>query len=70
MSNLPAEQAADTIDRMRDKAYELGVNRQYDPFLTLAFLSLPVIPALKLTDMGLVDVEKFRIIPVDAGVEG
>ena len=70
MSNLPAEQAADTINRMRDKAYELGVNQQYDPFLTLAFLSLPVIPALKLTDMGLVDVEKFRIIPVDAGVEG
>ena len=33
-----------------------------EPFLQLAFLSLPVIPSLKLTDRGLVDVELFRII--------
>lgn len=37
-----------------------------DPFLQLAFLSLPVIPALKLTDKGLVDVERFQLIPVKA----
>lgn len=37
-----------------------------EPFLQLAFLSLPVIPSLKLTDKGLVDVEKFCIIPVSA----
>jgi adenine deaminase len=35
-----------------------------DPFLQLAFLSLPVIPALKLTDRGLFDVEKFQPISV------
>jgi adenine deaminase len=35
-----------------------------EPFLQLAFLSLPVIPKLKLTDMGLVDVDQFKIIPV------
>ncbi len=35
-----------------------------EPFLQLAFLSLPVIPSLKLTDQGLVDVEKFAFIPV------
>ncbi len=37
-----------------------------EPFLQLAFLSLPVIPSLKLTDKGLVDVEKFQIISVSA----
>ncbi len=37
-----------------------------EPFLQLAFLSLPVIPSLKLTDKGLVDVDKFQIIPVSA----
>jgi adenine deaminase len=37
-----------------------------EPFLQLAFLCLPVIPSLKLTDKGLVDVEKFQIIDVRA----
>jgi adenine deaminase len=35
-----------------------------EPFLQLAFLSLPVIPKLKLTDLGLVDVDQFKLIPV------
>ncbi|MDP2971991.1 MAG: adenine deaminase C-terminal domain-containing protein, partial [Deltaproteobacteria bacterium] len=35
-----------------------------DPFMTLSFLSLPVIPELKLTDKGLVDVNQFKIVPV------
>ena len=37
-----------------------------DPFLQLAFLSLPVIPSLKLTDRGLVDVDKFQLVDVRA----
>jgi adenine deaminase len=37
-----------------------------EPFLQLAFLSLPVIPSLKLTDQGLVDVDQFKIIDVRA----
>lgn len=37
-----------------------------EPFLQLAFLSLPVIPSLKLTDQGLVDVDAFKLIPVRA----
>lgn len=52
------------LSLLKKEAYDLGVYEHYDPFLTLAFLSLPVIPALKLTDMGLVDVEKFTIVPV------
>ena len=35
-----------------------------DPFMVLSFLSLPVIPELKITDKGLVDVNKFKIVPV------
>ena len=36
------------------------------PFMTLSFLALSVIPALKITDQGLVDVERFEIVPFDA----
>jgi adenine deaminase len=35
-----------------------------NPFMTLSFLALPVIPELKLTDLGLVDVDRFEIIPL------
>ncbi|SDE88637.1 adenine deaminase [Sporomusa acidovorans] len=45
-------------------ARSLGVKADYDPFMTLAFLSLPVIPALKLTDAGLIDVVNFQLMPV------
>lgn len=49
---------------LQNMARELGIKLEYDPFMTLAFLSLPVIPALKLTDKGLVDVDKFALVPV------
>ncbi|WP_094603707.1 Adenine deaminase [Sporomusa silvacetica DSM 10669] len=45
-------------------ARNLGVKEEYDPFMTLSFLSLPVIPALKLTDEGLVDVTTFQLVSV------
>jgi adenine deaminase len=35
-----------------------------DPFMALSFLALPVIPALKLTDLGLVDVNRFQVVPL------
>jgi len=41
----------------------LGGNLQ-DPFMALSFLALPVIPALKLTDLGLVDVDRFQVVPL------
>lgn len=43
---------------------ELKVNPKIDPFMTLAFMALPVIPKLKLTDVGLFDVEEFKFIPI------
>jgi adenine deaminase len=44
---------------------ELNVNRQIEPVMTLCFMSLAVIPELKLTDMGLFDVEQFTFIPME-----
>ena len=48
------------LERAKDFAYSLGVNRNIDPFMTLSFLSLPVIPKLKLTTKGVFDVEHWR----------
>lgn len=45
---------------------EVGYDGDFNPFLALAFLSLPVIPKLKLTDMGLFDVEKFNFVSIEA----
>jgi adenine deaminase len=53
------------ITRMREASREVGCALA-EPFLQLAFLSLPVIPSLKLTDRGLVDVDKFQFIDVRA----
>ncbi|MBU0702778.1 MAG: hypothetical protein KKC18_02820, partial [Chloroflexi bacterium] len=44
-------------------AGELG-SSLHDPFMALGFLALEVIPSLKLTDQGLVDVEKFYFVPL------
>ena len=54
---------ADGIDDCIDAAREQGC-RLKDPFMTLSFLCLPVIPELKLTDIGLVDVLKFQFVPL------
>ncbi|MEO3416885.1 adenine deaminase [Roseovarius sp. CAU 1744] len=62
MSLEPFEVVRDRLIELRDAARDLGVTLE-EPFLQLAFLALPVIPALKITDRGLVDVKKFEIIP-------
>lgn len=56
MSDVPAATLAADIARMHDVARALGVSEGIDPFMTLAFVSLPVIPTLRLTTTGLVDV--------------
>ena len=60
-SLAPFEVVRDRLMDLRAAARRLGVTRE-EPFLQLAFLALPVIPALKITDRGLVDVVKFEII--------
>lgn len=60
MTTAKAETVIDKLNAMDEIARSMGVNPELDdPFLALAFLSLPVIPELKLTDRGLFDVTKF-----------
>lgn len=61
MSLEPFETVRDRLADLRRAAASLGVVLD-EPFLQLAFLALPVIPALKITDRGMVDVERFEII--------
>jgi len=67
MSDLEAEAVAKTLAELHEKAHSLGMSETVDPFMTLAFLSLPVIPELKLTDLGLVDVKHFQLIETVCG---
>ncbi len=51
---------------MDKKAREMGVNKAVDDaFLSLAFMSLPVIPEIKLTDKGLFDVNEFKLVALE-----
>ncbi|TGE34579.1 adenine deaminase [Desulfosporosinus sp. Sb-LF] len=61
MTDQEAEPVTQTLNELHEKAHLLGISESVDPFMTLAFLSLPVIPELKLTDLGLVDVDRFRL---------
>lgn len=63
MSDKNIEYVNSKFSKLVDIAYNsLKVSKDIDPFLTLAFLALPVIPNIKLTDKGLFDVEKFEFI--------
>jgi adenine deaminase len=57
----PFEAVAQRLHRLRDLVRDLGCTLP-EPFLQLAFLPLPVIPHLKITDFGLVDVDRFELI--------
>ena len=67
IAGLMTEVSVHAVRRSQEKllraARSLGCKLP-DPFMTLSFLSLPVIPELKLTDQGLVDVNRFKIVPL------
>jgi len=65
MSDQPLERVREELDDVEEAAQELGCYL-HGPFMALAFLALPVIPELKLTDKGLVDVNKFDFVSVFA----
>lgn len=65
MTGASMESVQAKLEVMEKVALEKGVNKEIDPFLTLAFLALPVIPDLKLTDRGLFDVGKFAFVPIE-----
>jgi len=63
MANASVRQVHGQMQGLLASAKTLGCKLP-DPFMTLSFLSLPVIPELKLTDKGLVDVNQFKIVPL------
>lgn len=67
MSDQSGEWVDEKLTAIHEKAYsELGICGDVEPVMTLCFMSLAVIPELKLTDMGLFDVTSFSFIPVEA----
>ena len=71
LGGLMSDQSGEWVDKklkVLDHAAreELGVNRKVEPLMTLCFMALPVIPELKITDMGLFDVGAFKFIPLEA----
>lgn len=68
MSDQDAKNVDDAMEIIYAKAHmELGVSPAVDVIMTLAFMTLPVIPKLKLLDTGLFDVESFSFVPVELG---
>ncbi len=66
MSSRSAEEYIKDSRALLQKAYSMGVNSGYEAFMSLAFLSLAVIPELKLLDTGLFDVSKFTFTDIEA----
>ncbi|MDR1043074.1 MAG: adenine deaminase [Clostridiales Family XIII bacterium] len=66
MSDHSVNEVAEVVGQMKARAKGLGVPDDVEPFMTLAFMALPVIPYLKLTDRGLFDVSRFAFTPIDA----
>lgn len=67
MSDRSGEWVDEKLTKIHEKARaELGISGTVEPVMTLCFMSLAVIPELKLTDMGLFDVKTFSFIPVEA----
>lgn len=61
MSDAPFEQVRDDLIVLRKASKEMGVSLE-EPFLQLAFLPLPVIPHLKITDIGMIDVRNMEFV--------
>lgn len=65
MSDSTIEEVQRNLADLIKTAYEMGVSRNYDPSMTLSFLALPVIPELKVTDLGLFDVHNFKFVSIN-----
>ncbi len=62
MSLREADEFIPRLDAIIRTAYEMGVEREIDPFITLSFAALPVIPEIRITDCGLFDVRRFSFL--------
>ena len=66
MSTESAERIAEANVALRESAEKIGVNEGIEPFMNMAFVSLPVIPVLKMTTKGLVNVNDFKLVDLFA----
>ena len=64
MTDAPAPVIAAQNERLRKTVHQLGVPQGLEPFMTMAFVSLSVIPHLKMTTQGLVDVDRQQPVPL------
>nr|SUY24597.1 adenine deaminase [Clostridioides difficile] len=62
ISTFTAEEVQEITDNMLEIARKMEVPEYVDPFITLSFMALPVVPQIRLTDLGLFDVEEFKFI--------
>lgn len=62
MSDDTLENVNNSLEQAKEAAFALGVNHDIDPFMTLSFMSLPVIPKLRLTTRGVIDVESQQYV--------
>ena len=62
MSSAPAEELIASLEHISAQARAQGVHEGIDPFISLSFMALPVIPKLRITDMGMFDVDKFTFV--------
>lgn len=62
MSDEPLTTVNEKLEKAKSSAYELGADKSIDPFMTLSFLSLPVIPSLRITTKGVFDAENWKIL--------
>ncbi|MFA7117205.1 MAG: adenine deaminase [Sphaerochaetaceae bacterium] len=66
MTDLDAFSVSDKLSKLHELAHEnLGVSPDIDPYMTLCFMALPVIPDYKVTDMGLFDVSQFKLVDLE-----
>lgn len=66
MSSDTIENVENNMKRLLTNARKLGVQEGVDPFMTMGFMALPVIPEIKITDKGLFDVNQFKHISIEA----
>lgn len=62
MSDEPLTTVNEKLENAKSSAYELGADKSIDPFMTLSFLSLPVIPSLRITTKGVFDAENWKML--------
>lgn len=62
MTDRPLTEVNEILENAKKSAFELGISTDIDPFMTLSFMSLPVIPSLRITTKGVFDVSEWKYV--------